>query len=79
MILHRESECGVYTGGRHGRFTLQEGCWFIHTREGWELGPHTNRSDAADSLNDYLVFIQHADAKTLQHFYKTCLAGRILH
>lgn len=79
MILHRDGEFEVFTGARHARFTEHDGRWWAHTREGWELGPHHNHGDAIESLNDYLQFILHADARTLEHFYRTCLAGRKVH
>ena len=79
MILHRDEEIEVYTGLRHSRFTHHDGMWWTHTREGWELGPHQSHADAAESLDDYLLFITSADARTLELFYKSCLAGRNIH
>ncbi|NRA41154.1 MAG: hypothetical protein HRU21_02470 [Pseudomonadales bacterium] len=57
-------------GMRRSRFSQRQGEWFLMTSEGVELGPFESHAEAAMCLNDYLEFVEGADAIDVQQFYK---------
>ncbi len=54
MIMHRKGENGAVPF-RSGRFFNIDTDWYFACREGQNLGPFRNRSEAADALKRYLA------------------------
>jgi len=54
MIMHRKGENGAIPF-RSGRFFNIDTDWYFACREGKDLGPYRNRSEAADALKRYLA------------------------
>lgn len=50
---------------RHGRFLQKEGYWYYTTREGVDIGPFDNRSDAEVGVGEFIDFICASEPKIL--------------
>ena len=56
---------------RNDRFFEQDNYWYYTTREGVDIGPFDNRTDAIAGCNDFIDFIGVADpsfSNTLQQY-----------
>lgn len=56
---------------RHERYFEQDNYWYYTTREGVNIGPFDNRSDAAVGCSDFIDFICVSDpsfSSTLQQY-----------
>lgn len=73
QTAHREGETGQLPP-RTDRFFSIQGEWFFATREGTSIGPFENKDEALKGLDDFIEFIDLAEPKMLDRFYKTLSA-----
>ena len=73
MSIYREGETGTREQ-RSARFFQKGSDWYFRTREGFELGPYDTCLEAHQGLKDYLEFINRADPKTLESFFRANVA-----
>lgn len=70
MVGNRAGEIGTVPG-RSSRFHNRKAVWYFQTREGAEIGPFSDQSEASKGLDDFLDFLALADPKTLSSFYRS--------
>jgi hypothetical protein len=64
IMTNRTGENGSIPD-RHGRFLQKEGYWYYTTREGVDIGPFDNRSDAEVGVGEFIDFICASEPKIL--------------
>lgn len=72
LLKKKRSGEDASSSDRSDRFLKQDGHWYFRTREGFEVGPFANRSDAQYAL---LYFVESHDWPTeaqLKDFIEGC-------
>lgn len=62
LNLHNRSGEQGSVPDRSGRFLEKDGYWYYTTREGVDIGPFDNRSDAEVGVDEFIDFIRASES-----------------